>query len=314
MKLIRGIQNLKNRLTHCVVTIGNFDGVHLGHQSLIQALHKKRAELNVPSVVITFEPQPNEFFAKNQPVSRLTRFREKRFYLSRLGVDYLLCIRFDSHFANQPAEAFVKEVLINKMGMQAIIVGDDFRFGAKRAGNFSLLKKLGEAYHYTAEQITTLTIDNERVSSTRVRQALAKGDFVLAKKLLGHPYELIGKVAHGDKRGREMGYPTANIYLHRKQVPMTGIFAVKVRDIDDRVYYGAAYIGIRSVFNGDRVILEVHIFDFDQMIYGKNLRIEPLAKIRDDAHFDTVNDLVTQIRNDIHAVKSYFNQSQLIKN
>lgn len=305
MQLIRGLNNLKNKINKCVITIGNFDGIHLGHQALINTLLTKSAELSVPAVVITFEPQPNEFFSKNNPVARLTRFREKCLYLQKMGVDYVMCIRFNEAFAQISAEEFVGNILLNQMGMQAILVGDDFRFGAKRAGDFDLLRRLSKQYHFQALQMPAYIYQNARISSTRVRDALLKSDLTLARELLGHPYELIGKVAHGDKRGREFGYPTANIFLHRKQVPTTGIFAVRVHDINQQSYYGAAYIGIRSVFQGERVILEVNIFDFNQMIYGKNIRIELLKKIRDDQHFESVADLITQMQKDVAAVKIF---------
>lgn len=305
MHLIRGLYNLKHPIKNSVVTIGNFDGMHLGHQALIKTLVKKSESLKIPSVVITFEPQPNEFFSHKETVSRLTRFREKWIHIKKLGVNYVLCIRFNKKFAAITAENFVKNILVEKLGMKAIIVGDDFRFGAKRKGDFNLLQQMGNQYHFEAITMPPFTLDGMRASSTMIRQALAEGNFKLTEKLLGRPYELIGKVAHGDKRGHEMGYPTANIYLHRKQVPLTGIFVVRIKGINNHIYYGVAYIGIRSVFNGTRVILEVHIFDFNQNIYGCNLQIELLKKIRDDAHFDSVNALIKQIEKDTQSAKEF---------
>lgn len=305
MKLIRGLNNLRHQIKSSVVTIGNFDGMHLGHQALIRELVKKSQSVNVPSVVITFEPQPNEFFSQQSPVSRLNRFREKWTSIKKFGVDYVLCIRFNKKFAAISAEDFVEKILVERLGIKAIIIGDDFRFGAKRKGDFNLLQKMGEQYNFETIKMSSFLLQEKRVSSTEVRNALAKSDFKLTHQLLGRPYELIGKVAHGEKRGRGMGYPTANINLHRKQVPITGIFAVRIKGINHQIYYGVAYIGIRSVFNGTRVILEVHIFDFDQTIYGRNLQIEFLKKIRDDAHFDSVDALIAQIEKDAEAAKQF---------
>lgn len=301
MKLIRGLHNFKKPLAASVVTLGNFDGVHLGHQALVDRIKKLAADLNAPTMVILFEPQPREFFKAEPSVPRLMRFREKYLALKAAGIDYCLCLYFNKKLAALSAEKFVQKILIDKCNAKAIVVGDDFQFGAKRAGDINLLQQ----YNFAVEAVAPISVANRRVSSTRVRNALITGQIEYAARYLGHPYILIGKVAHGEKRGRELGFPTANIFLHRKQVPLSGIYAVRVHGIDNKIYFGSAYIGTRPVFNGTRVIMEVHVLDFSGDLYGKNIQVEVLHKIRGDANFDSVEALVKQINLDIAQTREF---------
>lgn len=306
MLLIRDLENLKNQINPCVITIGNFDGLHLGHIKLLDQLKKKAKEYGVPSVVMTFEPQPNEYFSENSPTPRLMRFREKFETLATLGIDVLICVRFDRSFAALSAEKFVMDFLVSQLGIEAIILGDDFRFGQKRMGDIKMLQTFGQQYHFDVVVLPTVSEQHERVSSTRIRNALWRGDLHEAHDLLGHNYFTLGKVVHGDKLGRRLGCPTANVYMHRRSVPLMGIFVVRVYGITAKPLDGVASIGIRPTFNKTRVILEVHLFNFDRDIYGKNIRVEFLHKLRDEERYDSIDALIVQIQKDMAAARAYF--------
>lgn len=234
MQLIRGLHNLRACHRGCVATIGNFDGVHLGHQAVIAQLAEKSAEFALPSLVIIFEPQPLEFFAPGKSVARLMRLREKLQALSRLAVDRVLCIRFNRCFADMPAQQFIDQVLVAQLGVKYLVVGDDFRFGHGRTGNHALLQAAGAQHGFHVTSMHTLNVNNERVSSTRIRSALAAGDMPLAKKLLGRVFCISGRVVHGNKLGRELGFPTANLFVHRNITPVAGIYVVELRGLDDK--------------------------------------------------------------------------------
>lgn len=305
MKIIRGNCHLTHVLKGSVVTLGNFDGMHLGHQALLRQLIGVGRKLQLPTVLITFEPQPKEFF-QQQPVSRLMRFREKCLAAENYGIDFVLCLRFNQTLADLSAEDFVKNILVDQLGMAAIVVGDDFRFGAKRAGDFALLKELGEQYNFQVVGVHTVDVEGKRVSSTRVREALRAGNMNVAEKLLGHSYYLFGKVLHGDKVGRDLGFPTANINLHRKLVPIAGIFVIRAHIFGDGIYNGVANVGTRPVFNGTRVLLEVYLFNFNADIYGHNMQVEFLHKLRDEERYDSVEKLIKQIHQDVIDAERYF--------
>ncbi len=305
MQLIRGLHNLNQPLAGSVITLGNFDGVHLGHQQLLMQLKQKAKALNVPTVVISFEPQPKEFFAKRQTVPRMMRFSEKYLALQKLGIDYLCVLYFDEALSQLSAEDFVNKILSEKLGMRAIVVGYDFHFGAKRLGDFSLLKKMGAANGFEAIEFAPVSHANLAVSSTRLRRALSDGDMHLADQLLGRHYSLRGKVTYGHQRGRDLGFPTANINLHRELVPISGVFVVRVK-LKAETFNGVANVGIRPTFNGQRVLLEVHLFDFDQTIYGCNLQVEFLHKLRDEVRFENFDELSAQIHKDAVDARKYF--------
>jgi riboflavin kinase / FMN adenylyltransferase len=309
-KLIRGLYNLKPQPQGSVLTIGNFDGVHIGHQALLKKVKEKALQLGVASVVITFEPLPKEFFGFKKIVPRLTRFREKFTAISESQVDTVLVIHFDQAFAEMSAEDFIQKILCDGLSVKHIIIGDDFRFGRDRLGDFTFLKNAGEKLGFTVEAMPTITIESERVSSTFVREALTKADHPLAEKLLGHPYKMQGRVVHGDQRGRIIGFPTANIYLHRAVTPVAGVFAVRMHGIDNHSLQGVANVGIRPTVGGTRSLLEVHLFDFNREIYGKQVSVEFCKKLRDEKKFENLDLLKAQIWKDAEQARKYFESSQ----
>ena len=308
MKLIRGKQNLLNYYPSngCVVTLGNFDGLHLGHQALLKKLKKLGKKLNLLTVVIIFEPQPKEFFTKEKTEARLMCFREKLMGFSKWDIDYLLCLRFNRALANLDAADFFKNILVNRLRVKAVVVGDDFHFGAKRAGNYVLLKQLGKKYNFKTIEMPSIICESQRVSSTRVRQALQIGDMTMVRALLGRSYRLCGKVISGKKRGRKFGFPTANIDLHRTIAPFSGVFIVQAY-LKEAFYRGVANVGVRPTFKDEEVqlLLEVYLFDFDQTIYGCYLEVEFLHKLREEIHFNSVVDLVEQMHYDVSEAKKY---------
>ncbi len=308
MELIRGIYNLRQHHRGCVATIGNFDGVHLGHQAVLGQLAGKSAELSLPSVVVTFEPQPQEFFARGLIAARLTRLREKIQALRRYSVDRVVCLCFNRSLAAMSAQDFIQKLLIQGLGVRYLVVGDDFRFGHARQGDFAMLQAAGLKHGFQVVNMHTFSVDNIRVSSTRIREALAAGDLTTAEKLLGRPYRMSGRVAHGDKRGRDLGFPTANIHLHRHTAPVQGIFAVEVFGLDKEPLAAVASVGVRPTFNGTRCLLEVHLFDFDQDIYGRYVQVEFLHKLRDEWRFESPEALRQQMEIDAGQAREFFKQ------
>ena len=304
VQLVRGEQ-LQN-IPGAVVAIGNFDGIHLGHQILIAKIKEKAKQLGLSSVVLTFEPHPKEFFSPSKTMPRLMRITEKWLVLEKLGIDYVCCLPFNKNLASQSPEDFVKNILLKKLNAKAIIVGDEFRFGSKRAGDIHTLTMLGEQLGFSVEAVSQFMKDDVRVSSSRVRDALANADFDEVKKLTGRSYCLTGRVAHGEKLGRQLGYPTANIFLHRLHVPLMGIFVVQVHGLSEQPLPAVASLGYRPTFGGTQVLLEVHVFDFDQDIYRKRVTVEFLEKIRDEAKFDDAQSLIIQMNKDAEIARSYF--------
>ena len=306
MELIRGIQNIRPKHHGCVATIGNFDGVHLGHQAVLGQLAEKATELGLPSTLMTFEPQPMEYFVPDKVPARLTRFREKMLALQRYSVDRVFCLSFNEKLAKLKAEDFIQQVLVDKLGVKYLVVGDDFRFGANRSGTFEMLVEAGKNFGFQVVSMQTFEIEEERVSSTRIRKALEKGDMPSAEKLLGRRYQMSGRVAHGEKLGRELGFPTANIHLHRQASPIQGIFVVEVFGLDDEPLQGVASIGTRPTVNETKALLEVFLFDFDQDIYGRHLQVSFLKKLRDEKKFDSLDELVKKIQSDVEQAQAYF--------
>jgi riboflavin kinase/FMN adenylyltransferase len=306
MKLIRGAYNLTRPLAASAVTIGNFDGVHRGHQQVISQLQRVARSASLPTVVIIFEPQPIEYFAPDKAPKRLARFREKIAYLKAQQIDYLLCLRFNQELASQSAEDFVQQILVEGLNTKHLVIGDDFHFGKNRQGNFQFLQQHSERFGFIVDETETLIIDDERVSSTRVRQCIQQDDFDKAAELLGRPYSLSGRIAHGKKLGRKLGYPTINIKMGDKTLIVKGIFAVIVKGIDNRVLQGVASIGTRPTVNGVDTILEVYILDFDQDVYGYSVVVEFLHKIRDEEKFDSLAELTTWIAQDTEKAKAFF--------
>lgn len=307
MEIIRGLNNLKASHRGCVATIGNFDGVHRGHQVILQRCRDLAEAQNLPLLVITFEPYPEEFFVRGSEPPRLTRFREKLALLEEQGVNRIFCLRFNQHLANMPAEEFIQQVLVNGLGVRHLVVGDDFRFGRQRQGDFAMLCQAGEAHGFAVENTPTVSVEADRVSSTRVRQALQDGRLEQAQQMLGRPYFICGHVAHGDKRGRTIGFPTANIHMHRKVVPLRGVFAVSVDGLGDSPLSGVANIGVRPTVDGSQMLLEVHLFDFEQQIYGRHVQVNFHQFIRSEKKFDGLEALKQQIAADSEAARNYFN-------
>ena len=306
MELIRGLHNLRPRHRGCAATIGNFDGVHLGHQAVLGQLSERAAELGLPMVVVTFEPQPQEFFSPATAPPRLTRLREKLEALRRYAVERVLVLRFDARLAALTADQFIQQVLVGGLDVRYLVVGDDFRFGQGRAGDFRLLQETGAREGFQVVNMHTFAVGGERVSSTRVRTALAQGDLEAAEALLGRPYRISGRVAPGEQRGRTIGFPTANIHLHRHQSPLQGVYAVELFGLEQEPLPGVANLGRRPTVGGTRLQLEVHLFDFDREIYGRNVHVNFLRRIRDERTFESFDALRRQIDADAAQARAFF--------
>jgi len=305
-KIIRGFYNLSSSPTGCVATIGNFDGVHLGHQAVLTQLAMKGDTLGLPAVVITFEPQASEFFAPDKAPARLSRFREKVETLRCYSIQQLCVLRFNEKLAQMTAEQFIQQLIVDGLNIKYLVVGDDFKFGKDRKGDFTMLQVAGKKHGFQVVNMYTFSVDNVRVSSTRIRQALKAGNLMQAEKLLGRPYRMSGRVSHGDKRGRTMGFPTANIHLHRRQVPLNGVYAVQLFGVDGEPIQGVANVGVRPTVGADKALLEVHLFDFDREIYGQHVQVHFLQKIRDEQKFSDLDALIKQIKQDSEQAKDYF--------
>ncbi|MHB8914457.1 MAG: bifunctional riboflavin kinase/FAD synthetase [Thiobacillus sp.] len=292
------------------VTIGNFDGLHLGHQAMLTRLQQVARERKLPSCVLSFEPHPREFFSPDKAPARLSSLREKADALDLLGIDHLHVFRFERKFAALSASDFVTRVLINTLQARYVLVGDDFRFGAQRAGDIALLAQSGTADGFDAEALTTVQVEGERISSTAVRTTLAAGDLAHATRLLGRPYSICGRVMHGDKLGRKLGYPTANVELKHNRPPLSGIFAVQVSGLGTESLPGVASLGVRPTIKGAGAapVLEVHIFDFNDEIYGHRVRVDFLHKLRDEAKYPDLPSLVAQISRDVDNAKHFMKQ------
>lgn len=306
MRFIRGLHNLPADGSSCVATIGNFDGVHLGHQAVIGQLAETAADMGLPTTLITFEPQPLEYFRPQQTPARLTRLREKLQALRRFSVDRVLCLPFNRKLAQMPAKDFIQAVLVDGLKVRYLVVGDDFRFGKDRHGDFAMLQQAGKQFGFQVVNMHTFAIDEQRVSSSRIRDALSAGDLAEAERLLGRPYRMSGRVAHGEKLGRQLGYPTANIHIHRKATPLQGIFVVEVFGLEGEPLPGVASLGTRPTLDGKKVVLEVYLFDFDQDIYGKHLQVSFLHKLRDEVKYATLEALTKQIEQDVRDARGYF--------
>ena len=294
--------SLQRARGRCALTIGNFDGVHRGHRALIERVTAAARELDLTSCVLTFEPHPREFFAANTAPPRLTRLRDKLELMAGAGLQRVHVARFDARFAELSAERFVKEVLVDGLGAQWLLVGRDFRFGKRRAGDYAALEAAGARYGFALEAMPDVLFDGERVSSSAVRAALAAGELRGAERLLGHPYTISGRVAHGAKLGRGLGFPTANIVL-RRAPPLSGIFVVEV----DGLGRGVASLGRRPTINPVPVpLLEVHLFDWDGELYGRHLRVRFLEKLRDERKYEGLEALRAAIARDARQAREYF--------
>ena len=292
----------------CALTIGNFDGVHRGHQAMLTRLKAAALERGLPAAVMTFEPHPREVFTPELAPARLTSLREKIELFKQQGIERLVLVRFSKRFAQLSPQTFIQQVLLTGIKARWILIGDDFKFGAKRAGDLALLREAGTQFGFEVESLSSVRIDNERVSSTAVRAALAQGNMQQATRFLGRPYSISGRVVHGDKLGHELGYPTANVQMKHNKPPLAGIFAVELAGLDGSRLPGVASLGVRpTVKTNGAATLEVHVFDFHERIYGAHVRVDFLHKLRDEEKFPDLPSLIAQIARDVVEAKEYFN-------
>lgn len=312
-RIIRSTYNIRSDQQGGVLTIGNFDGVHVGHQALLGLTNARAKAQGVPSIAMTFEPHGFEYFSQGAvTIPRLTRMREKYLQLSACGIDNVLILPFNQHIAGLDASEFVNEVIYRGLRPKHIVIGDDFRFGKQRQGDIALLERMGQSLGFTVEALPTVLLDGERVSSTRVRKALSEGDHILTDRLLGRPYSMMGRVRRGDQRGRQIGFPTANIFLQRKLTPVKGVYVVYMRGLDltnpAKAWPGVANVGQRPTFDGTRTLLEVHLLDFNQDIYGRHVEVEFCAKVRNEEKYASFDALKEQITKDVRFARDYFHK------
>ncbi|WP_369984716.1 bifunctional riboflavin kinase/FAD synthetase [Thalassolituus sp.] len=312
MRLIRGLHNLNASLPvefdGCVATIGNFDGLHLGHRRILDSLQQASGEHKKPTLVMMFEPQPKEYFAPDLAPPRLAGFRDKYQDLRDAGIDYLLCLPFNESLRSMSAAQFIQTVLIDGIKVRHLIVGDDFRFGCDRSGDYEALKTAGEVSGFDVTDTPTHEIGDKRVSSTRVRKALANDNLTRAAELLGRPYQMSGRVAYGRQLGRTLDTPTANVLVKRSQLPMKGVYAVHIRIAETgEEHIGVANLGVKPTISGTpEPSLEVHVFGFDGNLYGQHLNVSFMHKIRDEMKFDGLDALKAAIDSDKQAARAYF--------
>ena len=308
MELIRYSYNLKSHHRGCVATIGNYDGIHLGHQAVLRQLKRHAEVMDLPALVITFEPHPQEFFKSEEAPTRITSFREKLEMLKQQNIDRVLCLRFQQSIADMSAEQFIKQILVNDLSIKRLIIGDDFKFGKNRRGDFRMLRNYGKELGFDVILTETHMLDGDRVSSSIIRERLRNSRFEEAQLLLGRYFSISGRVVHGAKRGRELGFPTANINLNKRFVPLRGVFAVSVKGADESTYLGVANLGTRPVFDEKKLLLEAHLFDFDKMIYGKHISVEFFKRLRDEQKFSSIDELVARIAVDIKTAREFFTE------
>jgi riboflavin kinase/FMN adenylyltransferase len=313
MKVFRGLPNAEARRP-CALTIGNFDGVHRGHRALLARVAEAAARLKVDTAVMTFEPHPREYFAQvsgddTRAPRRIANLRDKLQSLEACGVDRVIVEHFNASFASQAPERFIEDVLVNGLHVRWLIVGDDFRFGAKRAGDLNLLQNAGQHFGFEVQSLSTVMNDDVRISSSVIRDALQAGDFARTQELLGHPYAISGHVQHGRKLGRTIGFPTLNLKIAHRRPAANGIFVVQVHGITEQPLPAVASLGVRpTVEDNGRVLLEVHLFDFNADCYGKLVRVEFLKKLRDEEKYDDLETLTRAIDNDASAARAFFAQ------
>jgi riboflavin kinase / FMN adenylyltransferase len=313
MKVFRGLPNAASRAP-CALTIGNFDGVHRGHQALLARVREAATRLGVEAAVMTFEPHPREFFARlggdlSRAPARIANLRDKLQALSDAGIDRVIVEHFNAHFAAMSPQDFVEKVLVQGLHVKWLMVGEDFCYGAKRAGNLATLIEAGKKYGFHVEALPAVTNDGQRISSSAVRNALAAGDFALVAQLLGHPYSISGHVIHGKKLGRTIGFPTLNLRAVHKRPALSGIFVVQVHGLADHPLRGVASFGVRpTVEDSGRVLLETHLFDYAQPCYGKLIRVEFLKKLRDEEKYIDLPTLTAAIERDADQARAYFAQ------
>lgn len=304
MRVYRGFSRPVSGPT--VLSIGNFDGVHLGHVALLARARELAATLNATPAVLTFEPHPREFFVPQSAPARLSTLREKLELLAEQGAEAAMVCRFDAAFAALSAQSFIDRVLVGALKIRHLVIGDDFRFGHGRAGDFAMLVEAGRQQGFAVEAMPSVTVEGERVSSSGVRAALAQGDMERAARLLGRPYVIDGNVIRGQQLGRQLGFATANIRIKHDPLPMSGVFAVEVGGLGGQPVQGVANLGVRPTVGGVRPLLEVHLFDFAQDIYGAHLAVRFVHKLRNEMKFPNLDALKAQIAADAAAARAYF--------
>ena len=305
MRVTRGIPAAAH--SSLALTIGNFDGVHLGHRAMLDELARAAKRLNVPACVMIFEPQPREFFAPDKAPARLTSLREKLELLDACGLNHAHVCRFNYAFAQIAAQDFIERVLVRGLGVRWLQVGDDFRFGSRRAGDFVMLKQEAPRLGFEVQALPSVMVEGIRVSSTAVRDALAAGELTRASRLLGRAYSISGRVVRGDQLGRKLGFPTANVQMKHNRAPLAGIFAVEVHGAAVGVTRGAASLGVRPTVKAQgAMVLEVYLFDFNQEIYGRHIRVDFLHKLRDEEKYADLDTLKRQIALDVESAQQYF--------
>jgi len=297
MELVRGLHNVSQRHQGCVLTVGNYDGVHLGHQRMIGVLKQRAAELRSTATVLVFEPSSREFIDPEGAPPRLTRWREKLVALAAQGVERLVTLRFDETMRAMTPQSFV-DLMVDGLGTRHIVVGNDFRYGCNAGGTIDSLRAAGEARGFGVEQIAPFVLDGVRVSSTAVRERLGRSDFAGAQRLLGRPYRMLGRVVHGRELGRALGFPTANLRLMRRRPPVQGIMAARVFGVAPQALTAVASLGTRPTVDGTDMLLEVHVFDFAGDLYGREIEVEFVAKLRDEVKFDSLDALIVQMKVD----------------
>ena len=295
MELVRNRHDLKARKIACVATIGAFDGVHLGHQSLLRRVVELARERSLNATVVSFEPTPKEYFLGAAAPARLTPFRERYEIFRDLGLDRFVCLRFGETLKTIEPEAFVDEILVEELVVKHLVVGDDFRFARGRAGDLHTLIAGGTRHAYTVESIHSVMQDDRRISSTAVREALDAGELARTRSLLGRHYRMSGQVVRGQELGRKLGFPTANIQVHRKVLPLSGVFAVRVHGITDTGIAGVANLGTRPTVCGREPLLEVYLFDFSGELYGRHISVDFIARLRDELKFEDLEAMKAQM-------------------
>jgi riboflavin kinase/FMN adenylyltransferase len=298
MELVRGLHNISPRHRGCVLTVGNYDGVHLGHQRMIGVLKARGADLRAAATVLVFEPSSKEFIDPDGAPPRLTRWREKFVALAAVGVERLVTLRFDECMRAMTPQAFVEELIVARLGARHMVVGNDFRYGSHASGTIDSLRAAGQAHGFGVEQLAPFVFDGVRVSSTAVRERLESADFRGAARLLGRPYRMTGRVIQGRQLGRTLGFPTANMRLMRRKSPVWGILAVWAHGIDARPLPGVASLGTRPTVDGIEPLLEVHLFDYSGDLYGRSIEVEFVAKLRDEIKFDSLDAMMVQMKLD----------------
>jgi riboflavin kinase/FMN adenylyltransferase len=306
MRVFHGLPRLADRRA-CALSIGNFDGVHRGHRALLQRVVEVARQRNLVAAAMTFEPHPREYFAPEQAPARIANLRDKIEGFRQVGIERVFVQHFNREFASLTAELFIQQILVDGCQVRWLLVGDDFRFGARRAGDVVLLRRVGQSCGFTVEQIAPVLLGDERVSSSRIRAALSVGNLALASELLGHPYAISGRVLHGAKLGRQLGFPTLNLRVAHRRPALHGIYAVRVDGIAATPLPGVASVGLRpTIDDSGRWLLEVHLFDFSDEVYGRLIKVQFVQKLRDEERFDSVQELTAAIRRDADRARAIF--------